>query len=70
MRVNEDLADKLSWIVRLKDVTVAMYLDPLVRGQIESDYTEIEPDVKLIQKNEDAAKKAEEAAKRKHADQK
>lgn len=70
VRLNEDLADMLAWIIRIKGGTTAKYLDPLTREHIEGDFDEIEPEVKAIQKAERLAKDAEEAAKRKHSEKK
>lgn len=70
VRVNEDIADMVAWINRIKGGTTAKYFDPLVRSQVEADYEEIEPEVRAIQKAERAAREAEAAAKKKHGERK
>jgi hypothetical protein len=55
VRIHEDLADMLGWIIKLKGGSVATILDPLIRPQITAMHRELKPAI-------DAMKKAQEAA--------
>jgi hypothetical protein len=41
LKVNDDLGEMISWIVQLRGGTVATYIDPLIRKQVEKDYETI-----------------------------
>lgn len=62
IRVFDDLADKLSWIVRVLDTSTAQLLDPMIRADIESLYQRHEPAILRIKAAEEALKRAEEEA--------
>lgn len=60
VRVKDDLADMIGWIVRIakkKDpnYTASQLVDPLLRPQIKARYKLIESDVEKIKKSEDSA---------------
>jgi len=60
LRVNNDLADMIAWIVRVakkKDpsYTAAQLVDPLLRPQILVKYKLIESDVERIKRAENSA---------------
>lgn len=63
IRVNDDLAEMISWLVRVKGGTAATIVDPLLRPQITRRYETISQHVEKIKLAEAAVRKAEEAAK-------
>lgn len=65
-RVFEDIADMVAWISRVKKVSAAQILDPMVRPQVAAMFKAIEPEVEAIKKADAALKKVEEAAAIKH----
>ena len=62
IRVFEDIADKIAWIVRVRGGSAAQLLDPLIRPEIESLYHLYEDAIKRIMAAEDALRKTEEEA--------
>lgn len=69
VRINDDLADMLGWIVRLTRVHSAVYLDPLIRDRITADYTPLIPEIRRIQALEAETAKAEAEAQRRVEDE-
>ncbi len=60
IRVSNELADKIAWIVRIKKrtdpgFTVAQLIEPLIRGSVNAQYAMIEPQVKRIKSAEQEA---------------
>lgn len=60
VRLQNDIADMISWIVKLEGGTAAQLLDPLIRGPIKARYKRIEPQVKKIKQAQEEAKPKEE----------
>lgn len=56
LRSRQDLAEMVSWVARVKGMTISAYLDPLLRPQVTADYARYLP---LI---EELKRQAEESA--------
>lgn len=56
VRLQNDMADMISWIVKLEGGTAAQLLDPLIRGPIKARYKRIEPQVKKIKQAQEEAR--------------
>ena len=57
VRVKDDLAEKIGWLVEFDQIeNTAIFLDPLIRPQIEALYNPIEPLVKDIKAVKERAK--------------
>jgi len=50
IKVNDDLGEMISWISKLTGKTVAVYLDPIIRDQVEKDFKAISREVEVIKK--------------------
>jgi len=61
LKVNDDLGEMVSWVVKLKGGTVATYIDPLIRKQVEKDYADIQKDVEVIKRAQSKHRPDEEA---------
>ncbi len=62
VRINVDLAEMLSWIVKVKGGTVAEFLDPLIRPQVTTAYKQIEAVVLKAKKVEEEMKRIRDQA--------
>lgn len=61
VRLYNDVADMIGWIVELEGGTAAQLLDPLIRGPIIARFERIKPQVQKIKKARDEAKPKPEA---------
>lgn len=55
VRLDGELVDKLSWVLRVRGGraagwTTSIYLEPLIRKQIEADFAEALPEIRAMQK--------------------
>lgn len=57
VRVYADVREMLGWIVFIKKVKMAAYLDELIREQVETDFEEITPAVEEYKRADATAKK-------------
>lgn len=57
VRLYNDVADMVGWIVELEGGTAAQLLDPLIRAAILARYKRIEPQVIKIKKAREEAKR-------------
>lgn len=64
IRVNEDLGEMISWIIRIEGGSTATLLDPMIRAQIVARFTRYEGVVEKMRAAEAALQKAEEEARR------
>lgn len=62
VRINDDLADMLSWVARVEGGTVAQLVDTILRPQIIAKYQKYEPVIRAIQKAEAELEKAKKQA--------
>jgi hypothetical protein len=66
VRLMTDLAEMISWIVRLENLErrggSAVLLDPMLRSQVRARYKRYEPEIEKIKAKEEELRKAEEAA--------
>lgn len=62
VRVFEDIAEMVSWIVRVEGGTTAKVIDPLVRAQLTVRYLKHKDVIDKIKKAEDEARRVEEEA--------
>lgn len=54
VRVFQDLAEMIGWVVQIRGVSAANYLDPLLRSTVESDFRAIKHIVDSIKKQQKA----------------
>lgn len=62
VRVFEDLAEMISWIVRIEGGTTANLLDPMIRAEVESRYERHRAAIEKIRAAEDELRKVETEA--------
>ena len=62
VRMNEDLAEMIAWIVKIEGGTAATFVDPLLRPSVTAKFATIKSDVEKIKKAEDAAARLLDAA--------
>lgn len=71
VRLNEDLAEMIAWIVKVEGGTAATLCDPLLRPQITARYKSIEQLVKQVREHEEKAnellRRAAEKRRKDHA---
>lgn len=58
IRVFEDLADKIGWIIEIEGGSVANLVDPLLRNAIETRYEGISAAVEAIKRARERGRKA------------
>jgi hypothetical protein len=58
VRVNEDIADMVSWILRVENVSSARLLDPLLRAAILARYKKHEKAINMLKSAEEEARKS------------
>ncbi len=56
VRLSNDLAGMISWIVKLEGGTASQLLDPLIRGPIQARYAKIKPQVEKIKRAQEEAR--------------
>lgn len=69
IRVFADIAEMISWIVRIEGGSAALLLDPLIRPTIRAKFEVIRKDVEELKRMQAKEKEVEARAKQKMRDQ-
>lgn len=59
IRVNPDLGEMISWIIRIEGGTTAVLLDPMLRAQVTARYKKYEAEIKKLKDAEEKMRKVE-----------
>lgn len=62
VKLNDDVGEMVSWIVKLKGGTMASYLDPIIRERVKEDYKDVAREVETIKKAQAKHRPTGEAA--------